>query len=143
MFYMTDSFYNIAFNGSLISSLTSPTLSKPLETFEEILKKSSELDILTQPNSAAQQYMSFGLNKDLKKLQDISDKTHWNNATDNTKSVLTVLDSPNKVFFSDMALFIVKIYPPSGGDDGMFNKIFWLLLNKTVCTKCLRNFEKF
>ncbi len=50
-----------AYNGSLISSLTSPTLSKPLETFEDIFKKSSHLEILTQKNTAAQQFMASGV----------------------------------------------------------------------------------
>ncbi len=107
----------------MISSLTSPTLSKPLETFEEILKKSSKLDIITQPNSAAQQYMSSGSNKVLKKLQDVSDNTHMNKSTGGANTILAVVDFPNKVYFSDMALFMVKIYPPSGSNDGMLNKL--------------------
>ena len=88
-----------AYNGSLISSLTSPSLSKPLDTFEEILKESSHLDIITQKNTAAEQFMTAGSNKLLKKLQDISDITHWNNATKISETILTVLNCPNKLYF--------------------------------------------
>ena len=137
---MTKNIYFTAFNGSLISSLTSPTLSKPLETFEEILKESSKLAIITQPNSAAEQYMSSGSNKVLKKLQDLSEKTHWNNSIDGTKTILTVLDSPNRVYFSDMALFMVKIYPPSGSDDGMFKKTYLVLFKFCSLFKKSRKF---
>ncbi len=40
-----------AYNGSLISSLTSPTLSKPLDTFRELLNNAKDLDIMTQKNT--------------------------------------------------------------------------------------------
>jgi len=54
--------------------------------------------------------MSSGSNKVLKRLQDVSDNTHMNNSTGGTKTILTVVDFPNKVYFSDMALFMVKIH---------------------------------
>jgi hypothetical protein len=85
-----------------------------LETFEELLKESSRLDIFTQKNSAAEQFMSSGSNKVLKQIQEISDKAKLNFVTEITETVLTVLNYPNKVFFSDMAYFVVQIYPPSG-----------------------------
>jgi hypothetical protein len=90
-----------------------------LETFEEVLEESSRLDIITQKNAAAEQFMSSSSNKVIKKLQNISDQTHWNNATEMTESVLTVINYPNKIFFSDMAYFVVQIYPPSGNTAGI------------------------
>ena len=107
-----------AFNGSLISSLTSPTLSKPLETFEEIFKKSSHLEIMTQKNTATEQFMASGLNKILKKLLDVSEKTHSNVNADTDVAMSTVLNNINKVFFSDMADFSGQINPPSGNVAG-------------------------
>ncbi len=103
-----------AYNGSLISSLTNPTLAKPLESFEEILKKSSDLEIITQKNTAAQQFMSSGLNKILKKLLDASEKTHSNINSETDAAMSIVLNNPNKVFFSDMADFYGQINRPSG-----------------------------
>jgi len=95
-----------------------------LETFEELLKESSQLDILTQKNAAAEQFMSSGSNKVLKQIQDISDKAHKNNVTEITDAVLTVLNYPNKVFFSDIAYFVVQIYPPSGNIAGSVNRLY-------------------
>jgi hypothetical protein len=62
-----------AYNGSLISSLTSTTLSKPLETFKELLQNSAGLDIITIRNTAGQQFMSTTSNEVLRKIQEISD----------------------------------------------------------------------
>jgi hypothetical protein len=64
-------------------------------------------------NSAAEQFMTASSNKVLKRLQEISDETGWNNATDISESVNAVLKFPNKVYFSDMAYFVVQIQPPS------------------------------
>ena len=91
-----------------------------METFEELLKASTRLDIFTQKNSAAEQFMSSGSSKVLKQIQEISDKTHRNNVTEITETVMTVLNNPNKVFFSDMAYFVIQIHPPSGNVAGMF-----------------------
>ncbi len=104
----------------MISSLTSPTLSKPLDTFEELLKAAARLEIFTQKNSAAEQFMSSGSNKVLKQIQEISDLAHRNNVTEITETILAVLNNPNKVFFTDMAYFVIQIYPPSGNVAGMF-----------------------
>ena len=90
-----------------------------------MLEYSSHLDIITQKNAAAEQFMSTSSNKVIKKLQDISDETHWNNATELTESVLTVVNYPNKIFFSDMAYFVVQIYPPSGNVDGKLKCQYW------------------
>ena len=75
--WICHSSYNIsstAYIGSLISSLTSPNLSKPLETFKELLEHSAGIDIITMKNTAGQQFMSTTSNKILRKIQEISDK---------------------------------------------------------------------
>ena len=58
--------------------------------------------------------MSSGNNKVLKELQTISEQTGWNNETDATDAINSVLEFPNKVFFSDLAYFVLIIQPPSG-----------------------------
>ena len=58
--------------------------------------------------------MSSSNNKDLNRLQKVSEQTGWNNVTDTSEAVYTVLKFPNKVFFSDMAYFALQIKPPSG-----------------------------
>ncbi len=88
-----------------------------------MLEYASRLDIITQKNTAVEQYMSSGSNKILKKIQDISDETKWNNATEMTESIVTVLNFPNKIFFSDMAYFVVQVEPPSGTGNGTFKAV--------------------
>jgi hypothetical protein len=61
-----------------------------------------------------------GLNKVLKKLLDASEKIHSNANIDTNDAMSTVLNNPNKVFFSDMADFSGQINPPSGNGAGMF-----------------------
>ena len=61
--------YIPAYNGSLISSLTSPTLAKPLETFKDILAHSGSLGIITEKTTAAEQFMSSPINKALNRVR--------------------------------------------------------------------------
>ena len=93
--------------------MTSPTLAKPLETFKDLLQHANVLDIITIQNSAGKQFMSTTSNEYLRKLQDISDATGWNNATDVTATIDAVLQFPNKVCFADTADFVLHIKPPS------------------------------
>jgi len=97
----------------LISSLTRPTLSKPLETFKELLQNANQLDIIIMKNSAAQQYMATTSNEYLRKLLEISEATGWNNATDVEGIIDAVVKSPYKVCFNDLSGFILLIKPPS------------------------------
>jgi hypothetical protein len=48
VFYLDKS---LAYIGSLISSLTTPTFSKPLDTFQELLINAKDLDIMTQKST--------------------------------------------------------------------------------------------
>ena len=107
----------LAYNGSLISSLTRPELSKPLETFKDLLEHADQLDIITMKNSAAQQYMSTTSNEYLRKLLEISEATGWSNATDVEAIIDVVVQSPNKVCFNDLSGFLLLIQPPS--QDGL------------------------
>ena len=106
----------LAFNGSLISSLTNPTLSNPLETFKEILAFAKHLDILTQKSTSGYEYMMSGSSQVLRKIQEISDVTGKSNISDVTDTIDYVIKTPNKVLISDMS-FVEQIFPPSG--DGL------------------------
>ncbi len=50
-------------------------------------------------------------------------QTGWNNASDVTATVDTVLNHPNKVCFADVADFLLQVKPPSV--DGISNKLFY------------------
>ena len=65
--------------------------------------------------------MSSGSNPFLKKIQEISDNAGQNNASDTTETINIVLKFPNKVYFSDLAYFVMAIMPPSGKGIGLFN----------------------
>ena len=62
--------------------------------------------------------MSVTSNKFLNKIQQISDESGRNNVTDISEALQTVLRVPNTVFFSDMAYFVILLYPPSGSHIG-------------------------
>ena len=64
-----------AYNGSLTSSLASPTLSKPLNTFEEIAKESSSLNILLRNDSFQTEFMRTSSSKYLRMIYERSEKT--------------------------------------------------------------------
>jgi len=64
--------------------------------------------------------MTSSNNKELKRIQEISNATGWNNVTDLFESINTVLKFPNKVCFSDMAYFVVQIQPPSSKGIGKY-----------------------
>ena len=49
-------------------------------------------------------------------VQEISEQTGNNINPDIDTSIETVLNNPNKVHFSDLAYFKVKIFPPGGND---------------------------
>jgi hypothetical protein len=100
----------------LISSLTNPTLSNPLETFKEILAFAKHLDILTQKSTSGYEYMMSGSSQVLRKIQEISDVTGKSNISDVTDTIDYVIKTPNKVLISDMS-FVEQIFPPSG--DGL------------------------
>ena len=75
--------------------------------------------------------MSSSSNKVLKRIREISELTGWNNSTDVMESVNTVLKSPNKVYFSDMAFFVILIQLPSS--KGIGNKyVKYLFCQKLV-----------
>ena len=93
--------------------MTRPELSKPLETFKDLLEHADQLDIITMKNSAAQQYMSTTSNEYLRKLMEISEATGWSNATDVEAIIDVVVQSPNKVCFNDLSGFLLLIKPPS------------------------------
>jgi hypothetical protein len=57
--------------------------------------------------------MASGSNKFLQRLQRISVETGWNNYMDVSEPINIVLKFPNKVFFTDLAYFVVQIQPPS------------------------------
>jgi hypothetical protein len=63
-----------------------------------------------------QQLMSTSSNQIFRSIQAISDRTGFNVNPDIETSIETVLNYPNKVHFSDLAYFIVKIFPPGGND---------------------------
>ena len=110
----------------MISSLTSPTLAKPLETFKDLLDHADELDFVTIKNTAPQQLMSTTSNKILRKIQNISDATGWNNATDITASVDLVITTPNKALFAIVIDFELRMNPLTGVGLGKI-KMFWKL----------------
>ena len=64
-----------AYNGSLTSSLAKPELSKPLNTFEELAKDVSTLNILLRNDSFQAQFMRTGENKNLYTLYKRSEAT--------------------------------------------------------------------
>jgi hypothetical protein len=77
--------------------------------------------------------MASSSNKVLQQIQEISDETGWNNATDITESVNTVMNLPNKVYISDMAFFVLLVQPPSGKGIGkdlliLCDNVFLILL---------------
>ncbi len=84
-----------------------------METFKELLSNANNLDIMTQSNTAASQYMLSGSSKVLKRIQEISDDTGMGNVSDVTKAVDVVLKTPMKVFVSDISI-AEEIFPPSG-----------------------------
>ena len=63
-----------AYNGSLTSSLASPTLSKPLNTFDEIAKESSSLNILLRNDSFQTEFMRTSGNKNLQTIYERSER---------------------------------------------------------------------
>lgn len=113
-----------AFNGSLISSLTSPTLAAPLDTFKELLSHSDNIDILTSAGTSAEYYMRTTSNIYLRKLHEVSTTRGQDNVHDPNVAIETVLNNPNKVFFSDLAYFVLQIKPPSGVGIGSILKKF-------------------
>ena len=56
--------------------------------------------------------------QNFRQLQDISNERGQNNVSDITDAVVKVLEHPNKVFFSDMAYFVVQVASPSGNTKG-------------------------
>ena len=72
-----------AYNGSLISSLTSPTLAQKMETNLDVLGAAKDLRILTHINSAADHYMLTTSDQVLRRIKNISVETGWNNYTGN------------------------------------------------------------
>ena len=109
-----------AYNGSLISSLTSPTLSPKLDTFKELLTQWDHLKIMTQLNSAAQQFMRASPNPYLRQLQKVSDESGQSINYDLDVSLQIVLNTTKTVYFQDMAYFVMTLNPPSGS--GMSKK---------------------
>ena len=65
-------FFRIAYNGNLTSSLARPILSKPVDTFEELAKEKETLNILLRNDSFQVEYMKTGTNKNLRKIYDRS-----------------------------------------------------------------------
>ena len=65
----------LAYNGSLTSSLASPNLAKPLNTFEEIAKECSSLNILLNNNSFQMEFMRTSGNKNLQTIYERSKNT--------------------------------------------------------------------
>jgi hypothetical protein len=65
----------LAYNGSLTSSLASPNLAKPLNTFEEIAKECSSLNILLNNNSFQMEFMKNSGNKNLQTIYERSKNT--------------------------------------------------------------------
>jgi hypothetical protein len=65
----------IAYNGNLTSSLASPILSKPVDTFEEIVKEEKSLNILLRNDSFQVEYMQRGISKNLRKIYERSVET--------------------------------------------------------------------
>ena len=111
-----------AYNGSLISSLTSPTLSPKLDTFKQLVTEGSHLKVMTQLNSATQQFMRASPNPYLKQLQKVSDETGQSIDYNLDVSLEIVLNSTNIVYFQDMAYFVLTLNPPSGS--GMSKDFF-------------------
>jgi hypothetical protein len=90
-------------------------LAKPLESFHDVLNKAKDLQIMTQKDAAAEQYMSSTSNVILREIQKLSDAAGLNNITD----MVAALKMPNTVYFSEIAYFILQIYPPSANVPGI------------------------
>jgi len=91
-------------------------LARPLESFKDILREAKDLLIMTQKDAAAEQYMSSSSNKILNEIQRLSDEAGLNNITD----MVAALKVPNTVYFSEIAYFILQIYPPSANVPGKY-----------------------
>ena len=116
------SFPNVsAFNGSLISSLTSPTLAAPLDTFKELHSHSDNIDILTYSGTSVEDYMRTTSNRYLRMLQELSKARGQDNVHNLRAAIEPFLNNPNKVFFSDMSFFVLQIQPPSGVGIGCYS----------------------
>ena len=72
--------------------------------------------------------MRVTTNKLLNKIQDISDETGWNNVSDISETVEIVLNTPDTLFFSEIALFEVRLYPPSGNQIGKYQYYYNFLI---------------
>ena len=103
-----------AYNGSLISSLTNPELEKRIETNKELLDHADKIAIISIKNTAAPQYMAKSSNIYLKRLQQISDATGRNNATDVTQTIDYVIEHPYTSCFAVAIDFQLRINPPTG-----------------------------
>ena len=127
-----------AYNGSLISSLTTPQLDRPLDTIRALLANAEDLTILTQKNTAAEQFMQTTSNRALKKLQQISDSQSHNKDSVEA-SMEAVLNTPNTVFFQDLALFSLLKNPPSGPGIGTVLIIYQDIVHDSMIKKCENN----
>ena len=117
--YVTNKVWNwsipiSAYNGSLISSLTTPELDKQIETNRELLDHADKIAIISIKNTAAPQYMAKSSNIYLRRLQQISDATGRNNATDVTQTIDYVIEHPYTSCFAVAIDFQLRINPPTG-----------------------------
>ena len=65
----------LAYNGSLTSSLAKPALSKPLNTFEDIVREYSKINILLRNDSFTTQFMRTSSIKNLRLIYEKSEMT--------------------------------------------------------------------
>ena len=109
-----------------------------MDTIRALLANAEDLTILTQKNTAAEQFMQTTSNRALKKLQQISDSQSHNKDSVEA-SIEAVLNTPNTVFFQDLALFSLLKNPPSGAGIGTVLIIYQDIVHDSMIKKCESN----